>query len=149
VYQVFLCQLATGHASGTGSFVFTQVGSTTPQKFALVEVDSAPAQGQGTPVLSFAITTAQFAGAASVALTVSSGANYQWQPATDFQGLTCQSVGSADPGGPSGHLFYQVFACQLAAGQATGQGTLLFAAQHMNPPAQPTYMAQIKLMLDH
>lgn len=147
VYQVFLCELIAGHTSGTGSFLFTQVGSNTPQKIALVEVDSRAAQGQGTPLLSYTITTSQFGGAAGLALSVSSGTNYEWTPATDFQGLTCQSGGNADPGGPPGHPFYQAFACQLAAGQSTGQGTLLFIAQHMNPPAQATYTAQVKLVL--
>jgi hypothetical protein len=151
VYQVFLCQLAAGQTAGTGSFIFTEVGSTVAQKLAQVEVESTTAQ-QGAPILNFAITTSQFGGAASLALTVSNGTPFEWTPATDFVGLTCQPGGNADPGSPSGHPasgtpYYQVFACQLAAGQSSGQGSLLFVAQHMNPPAQPTYTAQIKVTL--
>lgn len=147
VYQVFSCQLAAGHTSGTGSFLFTEVGSNAPLKIALIEVDSTAAQGQGAPILSYVISTSQFAGPVGVALSVYSGTNYAWTLGTDFQGLTCQPAGSADPGGPPGHPFYPAFACQLAAGHSTGQGSLLYGAQHMNPPAQPMFSAHIQLAL--
>lgn len=147
IYQVFLCQLAAGQLSGTGSFLFTEAGSSTPQKVARVEVDSQVAKGADTPILSYTIATSQFGGAASLALTVSSGTNFQWSPGADFQGLACEAAGNADPAGPSGHPYYQAFACQLAAGQSTGQGTLLFAAQHVNPYASPTATTQIKVVL--
>lgn len=147
LYQVFLCQLATGRSSGSGSFIFTQVGSTTPEKLAQVAIDNSGPQGQDAPILSFTITTSQFDGAASLALTVSSGTPYEWAPASGAQGLTFQSGGNATPGGPPGSPYYHVFTCQLAAGVTSGHGALLFAASGMNTPAPPQSTVQVKLAL--
>lgn len=145
VYEDFLCRLATGSSSGTGSFLYTQVGSTTPLKRALIAVDSSAPTTPGDPILSYRFTTSQFAGAASLALAASNGTNYLWTLGADFQNLTCPTGGQSNinPPNTSGGPYYQVFACQLAAGQAAGHGTFLFGAQHMNPPAQPTYSVQV------
>ena len=145
VYEDFLCRLATGHATGTGTFLYTQVGSTTALKRALIAVDSSEPTTPGAPILSYRITTSQFDGAASLALAAYNGTNYLWTLGTDFQHLACPSGGQSNINPPnlSGGPYYQVFACQLAAGQVSGQGTLLFVAQHMNPPAQPTYSVNV------
>jgi hypothetical protein len=66
---------------------------------------------------------------------------------TDFQNLACPSGGKSDVNPPqiSGGPFYQVFACQLSSGQTSGQGTVLFVAQNMYPPAQPTYFVKVNV----
>jgi hypothetical protein len=64
---------------------------------------------------------------ANVALPMNAGTNFQWAPANDFQGLTCASGETADPGGPAGHEQYQVYTCQLAASRNTGTGSFTFA----------------------
>ena len=144
-YQVFTCQLATSQDTGTGSFTFAEVGSTTAQAHASVEVDSLTGAQGSSPDLVYQITTASaFHAAASVALAVNAGTNYQWSPANDFQGMACAFKGIAHPEGPSGHVQYQVFACQLTAGQTAGHGAFTFTEIGSSIP---TETAQISLML--
>jgi hypothetical protein len=145
VYQVFTCQLASGAATGSGTFIFSVTGTTTQEAVAQVEVDTlAGATGSG-PDLTYRITTnSHFHGAAGIALAVNAGTNYQWSPTTNFQGLACASEGIAHPEGPAGHVQYQVFNCQLASGQTTGQGSFVLAEIGSTTP---TETAQITLTL--
>jgi hypothetical protein len=145
VYQVYTCQLASGAATGSGSFIFSVTGTTTPEAVAQVEVDTLAGSTGAGPDLTYQITTsAHFHGAASIALAVNAGTNYQWSPTTNFQGLACTSEGIAHPEGPAGHVQYQVFNCQLAAGQTTGQGSFVFAE---NGSTTPTETAQVTLTM--
>ena len=144
-YQVFTCQLATSQDTGAGSFTFAEGGSTTAQARADVEVDSLTgAQGSGPDLVYQITTTSAFHAAASVALAVNAGTNYQWTSANDLQGMVCAFKGIAHPEGPPGHVQYQVFTCQLTAGQTAGQGSFTFAEVGSSVP---TETAQISLVL--
>jgi hypothetical protein len=137
--------LAPGAATGSGSFIFSVAGTTTAEAVAQVEVDTlAGATGAG-PDLTYQITiSSHFHGAAGIALAVNAGINYQWSPTTIFQGLGCASIGIAHPEGPAGHVQYQVFNCQLASGQTTGQRSFVFAEIGTTTP---TETAQITMTL--
>jgi hypothetical protein len=94
------------------------------------------------PILRYSIGTRNqtIQDRANVALPVSAGTNYAWTPAKDFQGLTCTPAGKADPGGPPGRIVYQAFTCQLATGQASGQGSFLFAEVGATTPDQRAHI---------
>ncbi len=143
-YQVFACQLAAGQTTGHGSLLFAEVGSSVPQEIAELEVDALTGSQGSAPDLTYAITTsAQLNGAASVALGVNAGTNFAWSVGS-VAGLTCTADGRADPGGPAGHVEYQVFTCQVAAGQAAGEGDLIFAEVGSSTP---TTTAKVTLTL--
>ena len=145
VYQAFVCQLATGKTSGTGSYILAETGSSTPERIAQIELDRGSGTQGSNQNLSYQITTsAQLNGSASVALARSSGTNFQWSPAKGATGLTWQSEGLADPGGPPGHTEYQVFTGVLATGQTSGHGSVIFAEVGSNTPEATT---QVTLML--
>lgn len=145
VYQVYTCRLAAGAVRGTGSFNLVAAGATTRAAVAQLEVDSLSATPASSPDLTFQITTSpHFHAAASIALAVNAGTNFQWTPAANFAGLTCTSDGIAHPEGPAGHVQYQVFTCQLAAGQTSGQGSFTFAEIGTSTP---TETAQLKVAL--
>jgi hypothetical protein len=142
---VFTCQLATSQVAGTGSFTFAEVGSTIAQARAYVEVDSLTgAQGSGPDLVYQITTTSAFHAAASVALAVNAGTNYQWSPANDLQRMICAFKGIAHPDGLPGHVLYQVITRQLTAGQTAGQGSFTFAEIGSSVP---TETAQISLVL--
>jgi hypothetical protein len=58
--------------------------------------------------------------------------------------MTCAFKAIAHPDGPPGHVQYQVFTCELTAGQTVGQGSFIFAEVGSSTA---TETAQISLML--
>jgi len=122
-----------------------EAGSSTPERIAQIELDRGGGTQGSNQNLSYQITTsAQLNGSASVALARSSGTNFQWSPAKGATGLTWQSEGLADPGGPPGHPEYQVFTGVLVTGQTSGHGSVIFAEVGSNTPEATT---QVTLML--
>ncbi|HEX9058385.1 MAG TPA: hypothetical protein VF818_12730 [Ktedonobacterales bacterium] len=139
VYQVFTCQLSGGQSSGQCGFTFSATGAASaPEERAQVEVYSLSGAQGSTQTLSYEITTSsQSNRTVSVALASSTGTPYEWAPANDFQGLTCALVGTAHapvPPGVAGYTVYQVFTCQLAAGQSVGQGSFTFSRMDSSTP---------------
>jgi hypothetical protein len=149
VYQVFTCRLSGSQSSGQCGFTFSATGAASaPEERAQVEVYSLSGTQGSTPTLSYEITTSsQSNRTATVALASSTGTPYEWAPANDFQGLTCAPAGTAHapvPPGVAGYTVYQVFTCELAAGQSVGQGTFNFSRMGSSTP-EGTAVVKVQL----
>ncbi|HEY3364215.1 MAG TPA: hypothetical protein VGK74_04050 [Symbiobacteriaceae bacterium] len=92
------------------------------------------------PTLDFKIGIVGFEQTACVALPMHTGTNFRWVPNDGWLHLSNTHVGVMDPGGPPGHMTYDVYAVKLADNAIKGVGGFGLAEGGKGPITQVAHI---------